>query len=218
VDDIWKELRKVIDIETKAFAEKQAINTAKQLNEIHEATRKEMNDRTWIYTRDMGALYREATAKIEALEAQLKGAVERNNELEAETKNRKEIIKKYEDAYGALIVKNSRLQAELDNLALAAHSDKRFSGYETIHINPEEVIKTQDLQREAVDLLKAEAERAQAHSRAEAERHEEHRRDMFACAAMEGILASMQSIGLEDFVAKRAYEQADAMLKARGKK
>jgi chromosome segregation ATPase len=132
--------------------------------------------------------------------------VERNNELEAESKDRKEIIKKYEEAYGALILKNNSLQAELRNLALAAHSDK------------DEVVKTQDLQREAVDMLKDEAERAQAHSNAEAERHEEHRRDMFACAAMEGILARMQSTGLEDFVAERAYELADAMLKARERK
>jgi hypothetical protein len=41
-------------------------------------------------------------------------------------------------------------------------------------------------------------------------------RDHIAIAAMEGILAR-QSFGLEDFVAERAYEQADAMLKAREK-
>jgi hypothetical protein len=82
MDDIWKELRKVIDIETKAFAEKQAINTAKQLNEVYEATRKEMKNETLIDKLNAfakgqlpfsyPAVCREAIAEIERLEAEVK--------------------------------------------------------------------------------------------------------------------------------------------------
>ena len=73
----------------------------------------EMNDKTWIYTRDMGALYREATAEIERLEA----LINFNN-----TKHM-EVLNKYNVAVEENI-RLSRLQAELDNLALASHSDK----------------------------------------------------------------------------------------------
>jgi hypothetical protein len=92
-----------------------------------------------------------------------------------------------------------RLQTELDftikalyaspyNLALAPHSDKRFSGYETIHINKDEVNWNDDLTV----------------------------RDHIAIAAMEGLTAN----GLRDpeTIARAAYQQADAMLKARERK
>jgi hypothetical protein len=152
-----------------------------------------MNDKTWTYTRDLGALYREATAKIEALEAQLK----QNNTKHMEVLNK----------HNVAVVENirlnkevERLQAELGftikalyaspyNLALAAHSDKRFSGYETIHINKAEVNWNDDLTV----------------------------RDHIAIAAMEGILARMESTGSETIIATQAYKQADAMLKARNK-
>jgi hypothetical protein len=176
--------------EVKELAENQAANTAKQLNEIHGAVRKEMNDKTWIYTRDMGALYREATAKIETLEALINlnnskhmealnkynTAVEENirlNKVVNETTHANDDLIKRNLA---LVTENTRLAVELDNLALASHSDKDV------------VTRNDEL------------------------------RDQFACVALQGSLARMQSTGLEDFVAERAYEQADAMLKAREKK
>jgi hypothetical protein len=154
---------------------------------------------------DLFLLCREAATEIERMELLCQEAAEDIGRLEAEVKNWKETIKKYEDAYNALIVKNNRLQAELDNLALASHSDKRFSGYETIHINKDEVVKAHDMQREAIDLLKAEAER-----------QEEHKRDMFACAAMEGLISN--GLHNSENIARISYQQADAMLKAREKK
>jgi hypothetical protein len=115
---------------------------------------------------------------------------ELDSELEAEVKNWKETIKKYEDAYNALIVKNNRLQAELDNLALASHSDKRFSGYETIHINKDEIIRNDEL------------------------------RDQFACVILQGFYVNPPMVkGFSEMqVAEAVYKQADAMLKAREKK
>jgi hypothetical protein len=40
-------------------------------------------------------------------------------------------------------------------------------------------------------------------------------RDYFAAAALQGLLASFESIGTRDAYALVAYEYADAMLKAR---
>jgi hypothetical protein len=110
VDKVWKKVGEELNAQVKELAEKRAINTAKQLNEIHGAVRKEMNDKTWIYTRDMGALYREATAKIETLEAEVKGFKELLGTYDTILKGRNEEVE--------------RLEAELDNLALASHSDK----------------------------------------------------------------------------------------------
>jgi len=87
-------------------------NTAKQLNEIHGAVRKEMSNEesAWIYARDVGALYREAVAKIERLKAEVKEVSHANDGL----------IKRNL----ALLTENSRLAVELNNLAPASHSDK----------------------------------------------------------------------------------------------
>jgi len=163
---------------------------------------------------DLFLLCREAATEIERMELLCQEAAEDIGRLEAEVKNWKETIKKYEDSYNALIVKNSRLQAELigkttlldgkniylegevkrlqaelDNLALASHSDKRFSSYETIHINKDEVTRNDDLSV----------------------------RDQFACAALNGVMINHPFDGCED-VAEQAYEIADAMLKVREKK
>jgi hypothetical protein len=186
-DDFWKKAGEAIDAQVKELAEKRAINTAKQLNEIYEATRKEMNDKTWTYKRDLGALYREATAKIERLEALINfnnskhtevlnkynTAVEENIRLNKEIKEMAS-GEAYNALIDALIVKNSSLQSELDNLALASHSDKGVA------------IRDDEL------------------------------RDQFACAALEGLVSN--GIYNPESNARWAYQQADAMLKAREKK
>jgi hypothetical protein len=224
VDDIW--LREAIEAQIKELAEKRAINTANQLNEIHGAVRKEMNDKTWIYTRDVGALYREATAKIKTLEAEVKELAEKNirlaekvgpinikymevrNQLKAANINYNKavvenirlnrVVNETTHANDGLIKRNielgwdnNRLQAELNNLAPASHSDKDVA------------IRNDEL------------------------------RDQFAIAAMNGVLsvrgwhpeyiipAGAGHVGGQraaDTVAEQAYVYADAMLKAREKK
>ena len=70
-----------------------------------------------------------------------------------------------------------------------------------------ETQQTLDMQREAIDLLKAEAERVK-----------EHRRDMFACAAMQAFISNGDwKFNINETIAKNAYDMADEMLKARGR-
>jgi chromosome segregation ATPase len=80
-DDFWKKAGEAIDAQVKELAEKRAINTAKQLNEIHGAARKEMNNETLIeqlkraehfYVGEVSPLFRKAVEKIERLELEIK--------------------------------------------------------------------------------------------------------------------------------------------------
>jgi len=89
---------------------------------------------------------REAIAEIERLEAQLK----QNNTKHMEVLKR---LKGTDYNYNVAVKRINELQAELDST-----NDKRFSGYETIHINKDEVIGNDEL------------------------------RDQFACAAMQGMV------------------------------
>ena len=100
-------------------------------------------------------------------------AVEENIRLNKEIKEMAS-GEAYNALIDALIVKNSSLQSELDNLALASHSDKGVA------------IRDDEL------------------------------RDQFACAALEGLVSN--GIYNPESNARWAYQQADAMLKAREKK
>ena len=122
-DDFWKKAGEAIDAQVKELAEKQAINTEKQLNEIHEAVRKEMKNETLIERlkvvgkyynthHDLFLLCREAVAEIERLTEELK---------------------KYTDSYNAAVSKSIRLGEQVEEL------EKSFPGYETVHINESEV-------------------------------------------------------------------------------
>ena len=132
-DDFWKKAGEAIDAQVKELAEKQAVNTAKQLNESHATARKEMKNETllarlehekYYVGRATTSLIVEAIAEIERLEAQL----EQNNTRHMEMADK---LKETNHKYNLALVENirltkevERLQAELDNLALAAHSDK----------------------------------------------------------------------------------------------
>jgi hypothetical protein len=109
------------------------------------------------YIGDVSKLCRDALAKIE-------GLVE-------EVKEFKELL--------ALVTENNRRAVELNNLALASHSDKDVA------------IRDDEL------------------------------RDQFACAVLQGLYANANydaNLDTESEIAKAAYRQADAMLKAREKK
>lgn len=120
-DDLRKTLGEAIDAQVKELAERQAINTAKYLNESYAAVRKEMNNEKLIerlkraeryYVGEVSPLFREAAAEIERLEKELK---------------------KYTDSYNAAVSKNIRLQEQVEKM------EKSFPGYETAHIKPEEL-------------------------------------------------------------------------------
>jgi hypothetical protein len=160
-----------------------------------------MNDKTLVerlkeaehfYVGAVSPLFREAAEEIERL-----------NQVVNETTHANADLIKRNIGLGW---DNNRLAVELNNL----RNDAR------VQINKQEVVKAQDLQREAIDLFKVEAERARAHSKAEVERNEKNRRDMFACAALYGMLANgvFHSQGV---IAIRAFQQADAMLDAGAK-
>lgn len=80
------------------------------------------------------------------------------------------------------------------------------------------LIKTKDMQREVLDLLKEEVEGNEKHRRnileLENKRAEEHRRDMFACAALPSLMLSDREY-TQDEATEFAYEYADKMLKWR---
>jgi len=189
-DNFWKKVGEELNAQIKKLTEKQAINTAKQPNEIYEATRKEMknetligrletekryvsratarligeaiaeierleatrkemNDdfwkkaakavdaqvkelaekqvRTWIYTRDVGALYREAVAKLDRLEAEVKELGEENIRLEAQLKQNNtehmEVLNELSDKYNTAVVENGRLKLEVVKKTTYANAD-----------------------------------------------------------------------------------------------
>jgi hypothetical protein len=64
-----------------------------------------------------------------------------------------------------------------------------------------------DMQRETIDWLKSESKMVK-----------EHRRDMFACAAMQAFISNGDwEFNINETIAKNAYDMADEMLKARGR-
>ena len=115
-------------------------------------------------------LCRDAAKRIEEQYKEIKEIGEENIRLEAEVKGFKELLGTYDTILKGRNEEVARLQAELDNLALASHSDKDVA------------IRNDEL------------------------------RDQFACAALQGILARMESTGSEEFIAKQAYKQANEML------
>lgn len=188
-DDFWKKAGEAIDAQTKDLAEKRAINTAKYLNEIHGAARKEMNKdiRAWMYQFPLGSgnwglsfqepafakgtpLYShpgpDAFAEIERLEAEVKEHIAKIKDLEDFFVGWNHKVDTFVKMNGELIREKIRLEDQVKELEQNRNNDLR---------------------------------------------------DQFACAAMQGMVTRFASNGY-GFVATEAYRHADAMLKARERK
>jgi chromosome segregation ATPase len=238
IEEQYKEIREIgeenirLEAEVKELAEKRAINTAKQLNEIHGAVRKEMNDKTWIYTRDMGALYREAAAEIERLEAEAKDRKEIIERYDEKLEERDEEIERLKDNIGRSNSKFAEMAGKLketnDKYNTAVEENSRLNQVvtEATHANDGLIKRNLALVTEN-SRLSVELNNT---GRWEVKNDDLSVRDHIAIAAMNGVLsvrgwhpeyiipAGAGHVGGQraaDTVAEQAYVYADAMLKVR---
>lgn len=203
-EDFWKKAGEAIDTQIKELAKRRAINTAKYLNEIHGAARKEMNKdiKAWMYEFPTGS-----------------GKVGLSFEEPAFAKGTPLYSHPGPDAFAEI----KRLEAEVkEHIVKIKDLEDFFVGWN--HRVDTFVKMNAELIREKIRLEGQVKELEQNWN--------DELRDQFACAAMEGIISAqgwhpeyiipaggghVAGQCAADAAAESAYKYADAMLKAREK-